>query len=145
VGRAGAVVPGANGRIVFARCIAAPFKCFGSSGAAVWEIVAADPNDTNETVLAGPYPKDAWDDHFIANWSPDGKTVIFMANQGIWQVNADGSNLHLVWSPPRTARALTTDPPSRRTASPSSSRAVVRKTQVMHSGVSTPTEVGSPS
>lgn len=23
-----------------------------------------------------------------------------MANQGIWQVNADGSNLHLVWSPP---------------------------------------------
>jgi hypothetical protein len=42
-------------------------------------------------VLAGPYPRDAWDDHFIANWSPDGKTVIFMANQGIWQVNADGS------------------------------------------------------
>jgi hypothetical protein len=110
VDRAGAVVPGANGRIVFARCIAAPFKCFGSSGAAVWEIVAADPNDTNETVLAGPYPKDAWDDHFIANWSPDGKTVIFMANQGIWQVNADGSNLHLVWSPPPDGSGLDDGP-----------------------------------
>jgi Tol biopolymer transport system component len=108
-GPARAVVPGANGQIVFARCIA-PFKCFGSSTAAVWEIVAADPNDTNETVLAGPYPRDAWDDHFIANWSPDGKTVIFMANQGIWQVNADGSNLHLVWSPPPDGSGLDDGP-----------------------------------
>jgi Tol biopolymer transport system component len=97
-GSAGAVVPGANGRILFARCIR-PFKC-GSDTVASWEIVAANPNDTNETVLAGPYPRDAWDDHFIANWSPDGSSAIFMVNQGIWQVNADASNLHLVWSPP---------------------------------------------
>jgi len=97
---AGAVVPGANGRIVFARCIAVPSKCFVPSRAAVWEIVAAGPNDAHETVLAGPYRRGAWDDHFIANWSPDGKTVIFMIHQGIWQVNADGSHLHLVWSPP---------------------------------------------
>jgi TolB protein len=103
-GLARAVVPGANGRILFARCIA-PYKCFDkSSTVPTWEIVAADPNDTKETVLAGPYPPGAWDDHFVANWSPDGKTVIFMADlgqgQAIWQVNADGSNLHRVWSPP---------------------------------------------
>jgi Tol biopolymer transport system component len=55
-------------------------------------------------VLAGPYPRSVFDDHFIANWAPDGRKAIFMADlgggQGIWQVNADGSNLHLVWSPP---------------------------------------------
>src|SRR4029453_8228798 len=33
-------------------------------------------------------------------WSPDGTSAIFMADQGIWQVDADGSNLHLLWSPP---------------------------------------------
>jgi Tol biopolymer transport system component len=103
-GPARAVVPGTNGRILFARCIA-PYKCFDpSSTVPVWEIVAANPDDTNETVLAGPYPRSVWDDHFIANWAPDGKTAIFMADlgqgQAIWQVNADGSNLHRVWSPP---------------------------------------------
>src|ERR1051325_10937949 len=69
----GAVVPGKNGRILFARCILVS-KC-GSDTTAAWELVAANPDDTNETVLAGPYPRDAWDDHFIANWSPDGKTA----------------------------------------------------------------------
>jgi hypothetical protein len=107
---AGAVVPGANGRIVFARCIAAPSKCFVPSRAAVWEIVAADPNDAHETVLAGPYRRGAWDDHFIANWSPDGKTVIFIVHQRIWQVNADGSHLHLVWSPPRDGSGIDDGP-----------------------------------
>jgi Tol biopolymer transport system component len=97
-GSAQAVVAGNNGRILFARCIA-PFKC-GSNTVASWEIVAANPNDTAETVLAGAYTRAAWDDHFIANWSPDGTRAIFMLNQGIWEVNADGSNLHLVWSPP---------------------------------------------
>jgi TolB protein len=111
-----AVVPGTNGRILFARCIA-PFtiKCFDkSSTVPTWEIVAADPNDTNETVVAGPYPPAAWDDHFIANWSPDGKSVIFMADlgqgQAIWQVNADGSNLHRVWSPPPDGSGLDDGP-----------------------------------
>ena len=47
---------------------------------------AADANDANETVLAGPYPDGAFDEHLIANWSPDGTSVIFMVNQGIWQV-----------------------------------------------------------
>jgi WD40-like Beta Propeller Repeat len=99
-----AVVPGANGQILFARCIARS-SCFDqSSSVPSWEIVAADPNDTHETVLAGPYPRSVWDDHFIANWSPDGRKAIFMADlgtgQAIWQVNADGSGLHKVWSPP---------------------------------------------
>jgi Tol biopolymer transport system component len=92
-----ALVQGSNGRILFARCIA-PYKCFDKSiTVRTWEIVAANPDDTNETVLAGPYPPGAWDDHFIANWSPDGKTAIFMADlgqgQAIWQVNADGTGL----------------------------------------------------
>jgi len=99
-GPARAVVPGTNGRILFARSICT------SDTRPCWEIVAADPNDTHETVLAGPYPRSVWDDHFIANWSPDGRKVIFRADfskddrGAIWQVNADGSNLHLVWSPP---------------------------------------------
>jgi Tol biopolymer transport system component len=92
----GAVVPGRNGRILFARCILLS-KC-GSSTVAAWELITANPDDTNERVLAGPYTRDSWDDHFIANWSPDGKTAIFMEgvfpNQGIWQVNADGTGLH---------------------------------------------------
>ena len=86
-----AVVPGANGRIVFARETCTP-TC-------MYTIVAADANDTNETLLAGPYPRDAYDDAFIANWAPDGKSVIFMVNQGIWQVGADGSGLHELFQP----------------------------------------------
>jgi len=95
-GSAGAVVKGPNGRILFARCI---YRSTCS-----WEIVAADADGSDETVLAGPYPRNVFDDHFIANWSPDGSTAIFMADlgggQSIWQVNADGSDLHVVWSPP---------------------------------------------
>jgi Tol biopolymer transport system component len=95
---AGAVVPGNNGRILFTRAICS------SDTRPCWEIVVADANDSNERVVAGPYPRSVWDDHFIANWSPDGRKVIFMADLGggqkIWQVNADGSNLHPLWSPP---------------------------------------------
>lgn len=101
-GPAGAVVPGRNGRIVFARCV-----WRSSCG---WELIAANPDDTGEVVLAGPYPRDAWDDHFIANWSPDGTKVVFMVYQGIWEVNADGSNLHLVWSPPNDGTGLDDGP-----------------------------------
>ena len=97
-GTAQAVVPGTNGRILFNRqvCDSDTSPCF--------EIVAADADGSHETVLAGPYPRGVFDDEFIANWSPDGRKAIFMADlgggQGIWEVNADGSNLHLVWSPP---------------------------------------------
>jgi hypothetical protein len=68
--------------------------------------VAADANDTNETLLAGPYARDAYDDSFIANWAPDGSSVIFMANQGIWQVNADGTGLHELFEAPAEARGV---------------------------------------
>jgi Tol biopolymer transport system component len=93
---ASAVVPGTNGRIVFARETCTP-TC-------MYLIVAADSNGSNETVLAGPYPREAYDDHFIANWAPDGKSAIFMAaldgTPKIWQVNADGTGLHAVFEAP---------------------------------------------
>jgi len=97
------VVPGENGRILFTRCI--------YRGDCTWEIVVADPDGSDEVVLAGPYPREAWDDHFTANWSPDGETAIFMAYQAIWQVNADGTHLHKIWEPP-TKRTGIDDGPS---------------------------------
>jgi Tol biopolymer transport system component len=107
-GRARAVVPGTNGRILFSRAI-----CF-SDVRPCWEIVAADPNGTHETLIAGPYRRKVWDDHFIANWSPDGKTVIFMAKlgrrQAIWEVNADGTGLHAIWSPPNDGSGIDDGP-----------------------------------
>jgi TolB protein len=96
VGPARAVVPGANGRIVFARATWA--------GAYTYQIVAADPNGANQTILAGPYAREVFDDHFIANWSPDGSSVIFMADldgtQKIWQVGDDGTGLHALFAAP---------------------------------------------
>jgi hypothetical protein len=112
------VVPGENGRILFTRCV--------WKGDCTWEIVAADPDGSDEVVLAGPYPREAWDDHFIANWSPDGETAIFMAYQAIWQVNADGTHLHKIWNRPRSAPASTTGRASRPTGSTSCSRAAAR-------------------
>src|SRR5436190_3053523 len=97
-GSAQAVVPGTNGRILFARAVCT------SDTRPCWEIVAADPNDSHETVLAGPYPRSAFDEKFAANWSPDGRKAIFMADLGggqeIWQVNADGTGLHALFTPP---------------------------------------------
>jgi Tol biopolymer transport system component len=90
------VVPGRNGRIVFARETCRP-TC-------MYTIIAADANDTNETLLAGPYSRDAFDDHLIVNWAPAGDSVIFMADvgggQAIWQVSADGTGLHEVFAAP---------------------------------------------
>jgi Tol biopolymer transport system component len=103
-----AVVAGANGRILFTRAI-----CF-SDARRCWEIVAADPNDSHETLIAGPYRRKVWDDHFIANWSPDGRAVIFMAQLGrkqkIWEVNADGTGLHAIWSPPNDGTGIDDGP-----------------------------------
>jgi Tol biopolymer transport system component len=94
-GSASAVVSGKNGRIVFTRRVC--------TSTCVFSIVAADPNDANETLLAGPYPQSAFGGHLSANWSPDGKTAIFAVNDGIWEVNADGSDLHqLVHAAPGT-------------------------------------------
>ena len=61
-----------------------------------WEIVVSDAHENHARVVAGPYPR-VWDDHFIANWAPDGRSVIFMATsdrQAIWQVRTDGTHLH---------------------------------------------------
>jgi TolB protein len=95
---ADAGVPGSNGRIVFARQICA------SDTAPCWELVVANPRDTGEKVVAGPYPRSVWDDHFIANWSPDGRRIIFMADlgqgQAIWQMNANGRHLHKLFTAP---------------------------------------------
>jgi Tol biopolymer transport system component len=103
-----AVVPGANGRILFTRAI-----CF-SDARPCWEILAADPDGTHETLLAGPYRRKVWDDHFIANWSPDGTTAIFMAKlgrrQAIWEVNADGTGLHAIWTPPNDGSGIDDGP-----------------------------------
>ena len=103
-----ALVAGANGRILFTRAI-----CF-SDARPCWEILAADPDGTHETLLAGPYQRKVWDDHFIANWSPDGKTVIFMAKlgrkQAIWQVNSDGTGLHAIWTPPNRKTGIDDGP-----------------------------------
>jgi Tol biopolymer transport system component len=113
-GPARALVPGTNGRIVFTR-----FHCrqvTGSEGIPVGflqpcksqEIVAADPNDANETVLA-TFSSDTILGFRGANWSPDGKTVIFAVNTagsgpcGISTVNADGTGLRpIVQAPPGT-------------------------------------------
>jgi Tol biopolymer transport system component len=103
-----AVVPGASGRILFTRAICS------SDARRCWEIVAADPDGDHETLIAGPYRRKVWDDHFIANWSPDGKTVIFMAKLGrkqeIWEVNADGTGLHAIWSPPNDGSGIDDGP-----------------------------------
>jgi Tol biopolymer transport system component len=99
-----AVEAGANGRIVFTRAIC------DSESLPCWEIVTANADDTHEVVVAGPYPRSVWDDHFIANWSPDGKSVIFMARQKIWQVNADGTGLHKVWTPPHDGTGMDDGP-----------------------------------
>jgi Tol biopolymer transport system component len=99
-----AVVLEPSGRILFTRaiCDSDPLPC--------WEIVTANADDTNEIVVAGPYPRSVWDDHFIANWSPDGRSVIFMARQKIWQVNADGTGLHKVWTPPNDGSGMDDGP-----------------------------------
>jgi TolB protein len=105
---ADAVTPGANGRIVFARqiCQTDDDPC--------WEIVVANATDTQETVVAGPYPSGVFDGRLIANWSPDGHSVIFMADLGtgpsIWRVNADGSGLHRVFTAPLDGTGLDDGP-----------------------------------
>ena len=101
-GPASAVVSGRNGRIVFTRRVC--------TSTCEFRIVAADSNDTNETVLAGPYPQDAFDEHLIANWSPDGRSVVFMVNQGIWQVNADATGLHELFAAPPDGTGLDDGP-----------------------------------
>ena len=89
---ASAIVPGPNGRIVFSREVCKRDCLFS--------LISADARDTSETVLAGPYPARAFDEHLIGNWSPDASRVVFMARQKLWIVNADGTDLHSVFTPP---------------------------------------------
>jgi TolB protein len=84
-GHAGAVVPGTNGRILYTR---ATFRSTTS-----WRLEAADPDGSNITVLAS-FPGDAFGDEMFANWSPDGNTVILNIYGAVWEVNADGTDLH---------------------------------------------------
>jgi dipeptidyl aminopeptidase/acylaminoacyl peptidase len=94
---ASATPPTPSGHILFTRQICA------SDDDPCWEIVVADAADEHETVVAGPYLRAVWDDHFIANWAPDGRSLVFMADlgegQAIWRVNADASGMHKVYQP----------------------------------------------
>jgi Tol biopolymer transport system component len=97
-GPARATEPKHEGRLVFTReiCAVDTDPC--------WEIVVANADDTKEKVVAGPYQRSVFDDHFIPNWDPDGHNVIFMADlgdgQAIWQVTANGRHLHKVFTAP---------------------------------------------
>jgi Tol biopolymer transport system component len=103
-----AVVRGANGRILFTRAVCDP------DTDPCWEIVAADADDSHEVILAGPYARGVWSDHFIANWAPDARSVIFMADlgdgQAIWQVDADGTGMHEVFAAPDDGTGLDDGP-----------------------------------
>jgi hypothetical protein len=79
-----------------------------------WELVVSDARENHAHVVAGPYPRSVWDDHFIGNWAPDGRSVIFMADlgtgQAIWRVRTDGTHLHKVFSPPNDGTGLDDGP-----------------------------------
>jgi len=110
---ASAVVPGANGRILFTR-----LNCVPTTGAVVLapvpgcrsqSMVVAMPNDANETVVVTD-PSETIFATRLANWSPDGRTVIFARNtcrsnapagpSAMWTINADGTGLaQLVQAP----------------------------------------------
>jgi TolB protein len=101
-GPAAATTARQNGRIAFARA-----TC---SSTCSWNLVTANADGSRERLLAGPFAQDAFDDHFLANWSPDGSKLAFMAEQKIWEINADGSHPHVVFTPP--ANTFFDDDPS---------------------------------
>jgi Tol biopolymer transport system component len=90
---ASAIVPGANGRIVFSR-LTCHREC-------LYSLITATPSDANEHVLIGPIPQSDFDEHLIGNWSPDGKHVIFMMRNGIWGVRPNGTDLHEIFHAPK--------------------------------------------
>jgi hypothetical protein len=79
-----------------------------------WELVVSDAHENHAHVVAGPYPRNVWDDHFIANWAPDARSLIFMADlgsgQAIWRVRTDGTHLHKVFTPPDDGNGLDDGP-----------------------------------
>jgi Tol biopolymer transport system component len=89
---------GLRGLLVFSRQICA------SETDPCWEIVVSDAHEDHDRVVAGPYPREVWDDHFLPNWAPEGRSVIFMADLGtgqkIWRVRANGTHLHAIFTPP---------------------------------------------
>jgi Tol biopolymer transport system component len=58
-----------------------------------YQLEAADPDGSNVTVLAA-FPQDAFGDEMFANWSPDGGTVLLNIYNAVWEVGADGAELH---------------------------------------------------
>lgn len=102
VGHAGAhqnrSAPALHGLLAFSRqiCDSATDPC--------WEIVVSDAQENHAKVVAGPYPRAVWDDHFVPNWAPRGRSVIFMADlgdgQAIWRVRVDGTHLRAVFRAP---------------------------------------------
>lgn len=115
-GPARAVVPGRNGRILFTRANCIPTTGAGVvapvPGCASQSIVVADANDANEKVLLTDSSHTIFAGR-VANWSPDGRTVIFARDtcrnnagagpSGVWTVNPDGTGLRqLVQAPEGT-------------------------------------------
>jgi Tol biopolymer transport system component len=113
---ASAVVPGENGRILFTRGNCVPTTSAGVPapvpGCSTQSIVVANADDTNETVLVTD-PSDTIFAARLANWSPDGRTVIFardtcranapVAPSSIWTTKADGTDFaDLVQAPSDT-------------------------------------------
>lgn len=90
--------PALRGLLVFSRQVC------DSDTDPCWEIVVSDAHENHARVVAGPYPRGVWDDHFVANWAPDGRSVIFMADlgegQSIYRVRSDGSHLHAIFTAP---------------------------------------------
>jgi hypothetical protein len=122
---AGAIVPGANGRIVFSR-LTCHREC-------LYTLLTATPNDTYEHILVGPIPQSDFDEHLIGNWSPGGERVIFMMQNGIWEVGSDGTDLHEIFHAPK-GPGSTTGRPSRRTGNTSCSRDAVTQGTGTHCG-----------
>ncbi len=99
---ASAALTRTNGRIVFvgARCGETSCK---------WRIITATARDKDEQLLA-TFPDSAFDEHVIVNPSPDGQRLAFMAYQKIWVMSRNGSDRHVVFTPPNDGTGVDDGP-----------------------------------